>query len=703
MNLKKGIGFKLSLYTAIAVLVGFTLLIGVSLSIISVKSEEQAIDLAELNSKYYGNKVEEELNTMKILGQNILNIAENMVNQGSPSRDIVIKTIEKTLEDYENIYGISIVYEENKFDNKDKEYIGKLGSGSKGEFRPYITILDGEFYIESEAVNEDEGEDIEWYTTAKEEKRIYFSEPTEYEVDDEAVMLTSIVIPIIREGNFVGTVSIDSQVDHLQKDAEKVNPMGGYAQILSQEGIYVANGADEAKVMTDATKEPEWEKYIERVSKGESFSDHGISTSIGEEVLRVFTPISIEGAEENWSYVTSIPETSIHEQYNLMLKVFIGFGLVIIILVTAIIFTLINKAIKPVKYISEILGTMSKSDFTMEIPKEYLEYNDEIGDLSIAINTMKESMKKVIEGVVEESKVLGGYANNVEENIIALNGEIESVSATTEELSASMEETAATTEEMNENVEVISDSLNTIDRNAKESSNEIREISQRAEDLKEKAVISQNTANSTSTEIEETLNKAILEAKAIEKIRVLTDSILEITSQTNLLALNAAIEASRAGEAGRGFSVVADEIRKLSENSRKTVNEIQQVTTQVIESVENLTKSSEEVLSFIQNDVVEDYKNMVNIGDLYYKDAEYIDTLVANFSSSASAINESMTSLLEAVNEITRATNDATGGTVDIAEKSNTILEKAEQVANMSLKTKETSEKLKEMVDQFKI
>ena len=119
MNLKKGIGFKLSLYTAIAVLVGFTLLIGVSLSIISVTSEERAKDLAQLNSKYYGSKVEEELNTMRVLGENISNISENIVNQGSPSRDIIIKTIEKTLEDYENIYGISIVYEENKFDNKD--------------------------------------------------------------------------------------------------------------------------------------------------------------------------------------------------------------------------------------------------------------------------------------------------------------------------------------------------------------------------------------------------------------------------------------------------------------------------------------------------------------------------------------------------------------------------------------------------------
>ena len=75
----------------------------------------------------------------------------------------------------------------------------------------------------------------------------------------------------------------------------------------------------------------------------------------------------------------------------------------------------------------------------------------------------------------------------------------------------------------------------------------------------------------------------------MERINVLSDAILEIASQTNLLALNAAIEAAQAGDSGSGFAVVAEEIRKLAENSKETATEIQSVTQQVLESVHHLS------------------------------------------------------------------------------------------------------------------
>lgn len=77
------------------------------------------------------------------------------------------------------------------------------------------------------------------------------------------------------------------------------------------------------------------------------------------------------------------------------------------------------------------------------------------------------------------------------------------------------------------------------------------------------------------------LREAIENARAVERISILSDAILEIASRTNLLSLNATIEAAQAGEAGRGFAVVAEEIRNLAENSRKTASEIQKVTQQV--------------------------------------------------------------------------------------------------------------------------
>lgn len=89
--------------------------------------------------------------------------------------------------------------------------------------------------------------------------------------------------------------------------------------------------------------------------------------------------------------------------------------------------------------------------------------------------------------------------------------------------------------------------------------------------------------------------EALEQAKAVDQIRMLFQSILEITAQTHLLALNASIEAARAGESGRGFVVVANEIRKLADGSKQAVDQIQSVTQEVVQSVTNLTANAEEL------------------------------------------------------------------------------------------------------------
>ena len=99
-------------------------------------------------------------------------------------------------------------------------------------------------------------------------------------------------------------------------------------------------------------------------------------------------------------------------------------------------------------------------------------------------------------------------------------------------------------------------------------------------------------------EFRKELEKAMEDAKVVDQINVLADSIMGITDQTNLLALNASIEAARAGEAGKGFAVVADEIRNLAEQSKENVENIQGVTDAVKKAVENL-KTDAEHLSLI--------------------------------------------------------------------------------------------------------
>lgn len=700
---KIGLGLKLSLYTGGVVFIGITLLIVIVVNQIFISSQGQAKILAELNSDYYGQQVEEHLNSLEIIAQNLSNQVESMRSEGKVSREVAITSIKNTLNTYKDIYGLTITYESDQLDGNDNSYAGKEGNNKDGRFMPYV-VRDGNDLAMDLGIHDDYTEEqMTWYNIPQKTGRPFLTEPTTYQINGKDVTMASVVVPIMRDNKFVGVVSIDTQLDYLQGELEKVKPMGGFTELLSAKGIYVANGGDVKKVKEDASKQEGWNKLLERTSKGEKFSEFGTSTTTGQKVLRVFSPVHMDGSDQYWTYVSVIPLISILAQYNFLLKLMIIIGLIMLIVIIAVIYFLISKAINPVVYISKILMQMADSDFTGNVSNKFLKSKDEVGDLARAIQAMQKSISDVIHGVIKEAKMVDRSATNTQGNIIDLSSEIEEVSATTEELSAGMEETAASTQEMNATSSEIEHAVESISEKAQEGADAALKISRRAEQLKENAINHQKVAYSTHSNVDAKLRNAIVQSKAIEQINVLSDSILQITSQTNLLALNAAIEAARAGEAGRGFAVVADEIRKLAEDSKNTVSQIQGITKQVVSSVENLSQSSEQVLEFIQTQVIKDYDSMVETGEQYYKDAEFVSSLVMDFSATSEELAASIQNMIKAINEISTANNEAASGTQNIAQKTANVSEKASTIVKLASLTKESSEKLIQMVSNFKV
>lgn len=396
-------------------------------------------------------------------------------------------------------------------------------------------------------------------------------------------------------------------------------------------------------------------------------------------------------------------EEEIQNETREKVIILLGFGLFICILFLFISNFLGRKIAKPIEYSSKLVKDISDGDFTVHISDRLIKREDEVGNISRSLQNMIDNLKQMIQAVKMESKASVESFSKVNNNINILQSQINDVAATTEQISAGMEETSASTEEMNSTAIEIESAAESIATKAQDGAKSANMIFDRAMKIKDTVENSQKKAISILEEFKVSLEDAILESKAVEKITVLSDGILQITYQTNLLALNAAIEAARAGEAGKGFAVVANEIRDLADNSKNIAEQIQDIIKVVENSVENLSQNSNKLLEFISTDVREDYSLMINSTDQYGKDAESVNDLIMDFSATSQELLASIQNMMEAIEEITSATNEGAKGVSSIAESAGDILTKTTEISEEAQEVKDSSIKLNEAISKFKL
>ena len=381
----------------------------------------------------------------------------------------------------------------------------------------------------------------------------------------------------------------------------------------------------------------------------------------------------------------------------------IGACLGLLLIVGVLVAMIALDIIHSVRNISASINVIAGGDFVQKVPKKLVNRKDDFGNLAKTLEGMRHSLRGLLAQVKNESANIDNVVESIDANVFTLNSEIEDVSATTQELAASTEETAASADQINSMTQQIDDAAREIATRAQDGATEAEDIHKHASQSKTNAVENRQKMEQMQAEIRSSLQKALEDAKVVEKIGILADSILNITGQTNLLALNASIEAARAGDAGRGFAVVAEEIRVLAEQSQEAVANIQAVTENVSSAVGNLAKDSNRLLDYVDQDVVESFALFEQMADDYNADATKINELVSDFSATSEELLASINSISEAIDGITLASNDSAAGTTNIAQKTVSIVNESSEVMKSAKVAEQSAEELRKNVDNFKI
>jgi methyl-accepting chemotaxis protein len=462
-------------------------------------------------------------------------------------------------------------------------------------------------------------------------------------------------------------------------------------QNLENQGIFAGDNFYLDKKLVQSiieTKEPAYSEIYEAggmkrlTGYAPVFKDHDPTKEI----------IALNAIDFNADIVTERTLNSVKDSVLL--------GLIPLIIACIITIFIIGRKTKPLQSLIEYAKQIANGDLTVQ--KLQVKNKDEIGLLAETLNQMAENLRLVIKEFNSSVEHVANSTNELVTNIEQTNEASEEIAATMEELSSGIDTQVHTIEETSETIHDMSTGIQQIATSAQNVSNTAIEAYDNASKGKEASTLAVKQMN----EIKYTVNGLSDVIKGLgersKEINHIIDIISEIAEQTNLLSLNVSIEAARAGEHGQGFAVVANEVKKLAEQSADSALKI----SGLIKSIQDETGTAIQSMETANNEVNTGIGVVTGVGTSFEQLNSYIQHVsmqIQEVSTAVQQMTKGSQEIVDSMNHITGISQTASENSQEVSARTEQQVEIMNQVNKAINNLSKVADNSKKIIHKFKV
>ncbi|MBU3180193.1 methyl-accepting chemotaxis protein [Clostridium psychrophilum] len=599
-------------------------------------------------------------------------------------------TIKKIGESQDNGLGITLIL--NPDITKDLYQICYEGTITNKQFQKNSKFVLSEF-------NETKPS-MDWYYNPIKNKKGIWSDP-HVNASGKSVskdMRISYTKPIYKNNKLVAVLAIDLFFSDYVKMINGVNVYNsGYAFLLNNKYDFLVD------------KKYTTKDNLEKIENGNLKS---VATTMGNNA-KGFTYGEINSKKSIFGYsklingnimVIAVKNSDIFSKISGLEKVIICLALFLTIMFSLIGWWISKKISQPIILTTKLVKKAAEFDLVEDDScNNLLKSTDEVGQLANAFILMKKELVTLIKNILENSQDLSASSEELSATVEELTAKFQQINNETKQIAVKIKDTSTTSDKIIVSAQTANSKIDLLSGKSIEGNNNSTKAKERALGVqKEGKQVIENIEN-VFNDKEKNILEAIKEGKVVDDILVMADIIADISNQTNLLALNAAIEAARAGVEGRGFAVVAEEVKKLAEQTSEAVVSIQNTIGGVQTAFKNLSQNSNEVLTFIKENVKPQLEGMGKMGIQYYDDANFISTMSGEIASMTKDLTSTISEVNDGMQNMSTLAQSSSESTDVIKESIDEVSQGAEQIAFTAQAQAEMAQKLNEMVLKFKL